>query len=106
MDEEPDQFFDVGVALGGSQAGHWDQAVAVCRDLLRKVLSLHERRSSIGIAQGEAILNSAQCSQLLIRYCVEHKLLHLSRATPPCRLQGRVQAMDEELHSAVCRLIG
>eukprot|EP00973_Karenia_brevis_P025172 3472957-Karenia_brevis.AAC.1 len=97
---------EAGTGSGNKHVEHWRAAADMCRAVLEKVGLLHARRSQIGLAQGEAILNSAQCVQLLIRYCVEPRMLHLLRAMPPCRAAGTVEPLDLELQIAFAKLFG
>ena len=108
--EHPDALLELGLAVGGGAGGeaerHWRDAAAVAQRLLGRVAALHSRRTSVGDAQGEAVLSSAQCAQLLLRFCVEPKLLHLLRATPPRLILAGVSETDAGLQQAFGSFFG
>ena len=86
--DHPDALLDLGLAVGEAASGaslvaHWLDAAGATRRLLARVTALRHKREEISEAQGESVLNSALCAQLLIRYCGEPKLMHLFRSTPP-----------------------
>ena len=83
----------------------WSDAVASAIALGEKVLPLVERVLEIGEAQKEAILNSAQCACLLLRYCVETKLAYLLRALPPDALGDLVEEASLRLQALFMRSI-
>ena len=85
---------------GSAPAAHWEAAAGACEVLVKRILRLYERRSQIGLAQGEAVLNSAQCAASLLRYCAEPRMLHLLRSTPPCLLGTVVAPVDAMLQDA------
>ncbi|CAE8603708.1 unnamed protein product, partial [Polarella glacialis] len=102
---------DAGLVVGAAAdfnapALHWASAAAACSSLADRVLALYRRRSEIGIAQGEAILNAGQCVQLVLRFCLEPKLLHLLRSTPPDLLTGAVGPVDSLLQSVLAEIGG
>ena len=102
---------EAGLALSGgadydAPAQHWAEAGDTLAALLNKVLCLFRRRSEIGLAQGEAVLNSRQCAARLLRLCVEPKLLHLLRSTPPNLVCGAVSQVDAYLHNVAAELFG
>ena len=71
-------FLELGLSVGAgasydAPAEHWDQAAESCYALLEKLLDLKRRRTEIGEAQGEAVLNSNQCVLRALRLCVEPK---------------------------------
>ena len=94
------------VGAGGALTAHWAEVAGKSQALLDRVLKLFRRRSEIGAAQGEAVLNSAQRAQLLLRFCVEPSLLHILRATPPGRLSAEVFVQDGLVHAALSELAG
>ena len=100
------EFMDAGLAMPTAHATHWTKVMDACRASLNRVHLLYQRRSQIGLAQGEAILNAAQCAQLLQRYCVEPKMLNLLRTTPPRNLGNRAADADTELQTAMASLAG
>ena len=69
----------------------WTSTVDSVVDLGARVLQLVERAIEIGQAQKGAVLNTAQCACLLLRFCVESKLAYLLRALPPDALGSLVE---------------
>ena len=104
----PAGLLELGTAIGedgNSLAAHFRGAAAAARHLLRRVVSLRVCREEISDVQGESVLNSVQTAQLLTRFCVEPKLLHLLSSTPPATIQAEVAAMDVDLKMAFCQLL-
>ena len=64
-----------------------------------KVMGLFRRRDALSASQGEAVLNSVQCCQVLLRSCVETKLLHLLRAYSPEALGPAPQQLGTQLQN-------
>ena len=65
--------------------------------LADRILDLYRKRDALSDSQGEAVLNTVQCCQLLLRFCIESKLLHLLRAYPPEVLADRLHLVDKKL---------
>ena len=101
-DEPSAAFLRAGVSLGSNNAmqQHWHAAADGCVALLAKLRHAHSRRAEAGQAQGEAVLNASQLCQLMLRLCVEPKLVHLLRASPPGCLGHGPALMDATLQAA------
>ena len=100
---EPDSvledFLRAGVPVSPTfgQSSHWETCVGAALTLGDRVLDLYRRRSDVGDAQGESVLNAVQCCQLLLRSCVEPKLLHLLRAYSSSALGPRPALTNHRL---------
>ena len=75
---EQQHLLELGLALGADGDGnapaqHWKAAGRKLEAMLARVLLLHSRQAEIGDAQGEPVLNSAQCVLRALRLCLEPK---------------------------------
>ena len=57
-------------------AEHWQGVAGACTNLAASLQQVFSHRHEAGQAQGEAVLNSAQLLQLLLRFCVEPKVMY------------------------------
>ena len=107
-DSELEDFLRAGVPVSPSfgQTAHWEACVGTALTLGDRVLDLYRRRVDLGVAQGETVLNAVQCCQLLLRSCVEAKLLHLLRAYSPSTLGPQPSLVDNRLQDFWEELLG
>ena len=99
----------LGVPLARNHTGaqaHWAHAAAGACLLGDAIVNMFRRAAAIGAAQGEAVLNAAQCCNLLLRYCVEPKLLHLLRALRSSAIAHMLPDTDARLQALTFELGG
>ena len=58
---------------------------------------LQEHKPEANESHDGPVMNLSQCVSLLLRYCVEPKLLHLLRAYPADIMRDHCERMDSEL---------
>ena len=93
------EFLDAGVPVlpSAGQTAHWELCASVALEVGDKVMDLFRKRDVLSTDQGEAVLNTVQCCQVLLRSCVETKLLHLLRAYSPDALGDRPRQLAVQL---------
>ncbi len=95
---------DVGMLAGATQRGisdHWEAISSATTVLAQRAFSIFEASMDIADTRQEVVMNTAQIVSLLLRYCIEPKLLYLLRAYLLHMLQTQVEAIDRKLQELI-----